>query len=31
MIYGMNFFDQPVKKDLRTHDKIRKSVIGHGD
>ena len=24
MINGRNFFDQPVKKDLRTYDNIRK-------
>ena len=31
MIDGRNFFDQPVKNDLRTHDNIRKIAIGQGD
>ena len=25
---GRNFFDQPVEKDLRTYDSIKKIVIG---
>ena len=25
---GRNFFDQPVKKDLRTYDSIKKIAIG---
>ena len=28
---GQNFFDQPVKNDLRTYDKIRKFATGQGD
>ena len=31
MINGQNFFDQPVKTDLRTYDNIRKNSIGQGD
>ena len=31
MINGQNFFDQPVKYNLRTHDNIRKIAIGQGD
>ena len=27
----VNFFDQPVKSDIRTYDNIRKSVTGQGD
>ena len=30
MIDGRNFFDQPVKNDLRTYDNIRKSATGQG-
>ena len=26
-----NFFDQPIKNDLRTYDNIRKMAIGQGD
>ena len=26
-----NFFDQPVKNDLKTYDKIRKIAIGQGE
>ena len=29
MIEGQNFFDQPVKNNLRTYDKIRRIAIGH--
>ena len=30
MIYGQNFFDQPVKKNFRTYEKLRlvKEIIG---
>ena len=31
MIDGQNFFDQPVKKNLKTYDKIRKIETGQGD
>ena len=31
MIDGQNFFDQPVKIDLRTYDNIRKIATGQGD
>ena len=31
MIDGRNFFDQPVKDDLRTYDNIRKIATGRGD
>ena len=28
---GRNFFDQPVKNDLKTYDNIQKITIGQGD
>ena len=31
MIRGQNFFDHPVKNDLRTYDNIRKIGIGQRD
>ena len=31
MINGRNFFDEPVKNNLRTCDSIRKIVIGQRD
>ena len=31
MIDGKNFFDQPVKGDMRTFDNIKKIVICQGD
>ena len=31
MINGRNFFDEPVKNNLRTYDSIRKIVIGQRD
>ena len=31
MIDGQNFFDQPVKNDMRTYDNIRKIATGHED
>ena len=31
MIDGRNFFDQPVKNDLKTNDNIRKIGTGQGD
>ena len=31
MIDGRNFFNKPVKKDLRTDDNIRKIATGQGD
>ena len=30
MIYGKNFFDQPIKSDLKTYDNIRKIETGQG-
>ena len=31
MIDGKNFFDQPIKNDKVTYDKIRKIATGQGD
>ena len=31
MIDGQNFFDQPVKSDMRTYDHIRKIATSQGD
>ena len=31
MVDGWNFFDQPVKNDLRTYDNIRKIATGQDD
>ena len=31
MIDGQNFFDQPVKNNLRTYDNVQKIMIGQGD
>ena len=31
MIDGRNFFDQPIKNDLKTYDDIRKIATGQGD
>ena len=31
MIDGKNFFDQPVKSDMRTYENIRKIATGQGD
>ena len=31
MIDGKNFFDQPVKSNIRTYDNIRKILTGQGD
>ena len=31
MIDGKNFFDQPVKNNSRTYDKLRKIVTGQED
>ena len=31
MIDGRNFFNQTIKKDLRTYDNIRKFAIDQGD
>ena len=31
MIDGKNFFDQPVKSNMRTYDNIRKILTGQGD
>ena len=31
MIDARNFFNQPVNKDLRTYDNIRKIAAGQGD
>ena len=30
MFVGRNFFDEPIKNDLRTYDNIRKIAIGQG-
>ena len=31
MIDGKNFFDQPIKNDLKAYDNIRKISAGQGD
>ena len=31
IIDGRNFFDQPIKNDLKTYDNIKKIVTGQGD
>ena len=31
MIDGINFFDQPIKNDLKTYDNIRKIATGQGE
>ena len=31
MINGRNLFDQPIKNDLKTYNKIRKIAAGQGD
>ena len=31
IIVGRNFFDQPIKNDLKTYDNIRKITTGQGD
>ena len=31
MIDGKNFFDQPVKSDMRTYDNTRKMATGQGN
>ena len=31
MIYGKNFFDQPIKSMIKTYENIRKITIGQGD
>ena len=31
MINGRNFFDQPIKNDLKTYDNIEKIATGRGD
>ena len=31
VIDGRNFFDQPIKNDLKTYDNIRKIATGQGD
>ena len=31
MIDGRNFFNQPIKNDLKTYDNIRKIATGQGD
>ena len=31
MIDEKNFFDQPVKRDMRTYDNIKKIATGQGD
>ena len=31
MIDGRNFFDQPIKNNLKTYDNIRKIATGQGD
>ena len=31
MIDGRNFFDKPIKHDLKTYDNIRKTATGQGN
>ena len=31
MVNGRNFFDKPIKNDLKTYDNIRKIATGQGD
>ena len=31
IIDGRNFFDKPIKNDLKTYDKIRNIATGQGD
>ena len=31
MINGKNFFDQPIKNDIKPYDDIRKIATGQGD
>ena len=31
MIDGRNFFDQPIKNNLKKYDNIRKTTAGQGD
>ena len=31
MIYGRDFFDWPIKSDLKTYDNIKKIATGQGD
>ena len=31
MINGRNFFDQPIEKDIKTYENVRKTTIGQGD
>ena len=31
MINGRNFFDQPIKNNIKTYENIRKIAIGQGD
>ena len=31
MIYGKNFFDQPIKDNKVTYENIRKTATGQGD
>ena len=31
MVNGRNFFDKPIKNDLKTYDNIRKITAGQGD
>ena len=31
MIEGGNFFDQPIKNDIKTYENIRKITTGQGD
>ena len=31
MVNGRNFFDKPIKNDLKTYDNIRKIAAGQGD
>ena len=31
LIDGRNFFDQPIKNDLKTYDNIRNIATGQGD
>ena len=31
MIDGRNLFDQPINKDIKTYENIRKTATGQGD
>ena len=31
MIYGRNFYDQPINDSIKQYDKVRKTSVGQGD